>query len=161
MPFSTRCPLWQIGRKSIVVLWLVLRNLGIIYSFHRIFEAYKFFVLRAIVADTDHARVDKFNDARALCHDLRARVAHKLAFDARPDNRSLAAKQRHCLTHHVPNPSRRGWRRHVRGTESKKRQSKRSAWATRPSIALVRAEQQGNRRQDALSPCRARTCRRR
>ena len=32
-PFFTRCPTWQIGRRSTVVLWFVLRHLGMLYVF--------------------------------------------------------------------------------------------------------------------------------
>ena len=75
-----------------------LRN---VVFFHCAFKTYKFLFLGAVVADADNACIDKFYDTGTLGSDLSARIANQLTFETCTDDRSLTAKQRHSLAHHV------------------------------------------------------------
>ena len=67
----------------------------------RLLECYEILLFGAVVANTDSGCVDEFDGTVAFGHNLGARVAHELTFDACSDDRSLGAHQRHCLAHHV------------------------------------------------------------
>ena len=77
-----------------VVLWLVLRNLGSLIFLDGGLEGDEFFFFGAVIADADYCGVDELDDAGAFGHNLCARVADELAFDAGADDRSLAERIR-------------------------------------------------------------------
>ncbi len=70
-------------------------------NFQRVFKCHKFFFFGTVIANADFAGVDILNHTGAFSGNLSARVADKLTFDTCTYDRSLAAQQGHCLSHHV------------------------------------------------------------
>jgi hypothetical protein len=67
----------------------------------RLLKRHKLLFLSPVIAYTDGGGVNKLDNTVTLGHNLGAGIAHKLALDTGTYDRSLAAQQGHCLSHHV------------------------------------------------------------
>ena len=87
----------QVDGRALVGL-AELRQMVHLYG---VVKRHEVLLLSAVVADADNVGVDIFHHARALGLDLSAAVVSQTLLDASTHDGSLAAKQGHCLAHHV------------------------------------------------------------